>query len=199
MGFIPAIEGSIKNTGSARGSTVQDSGFSSFRNLEELEKKNQFSLMPDKRFESDSVAGTFSRSNFIYHKEGNYYICPANKRLDYVSSFKDKKGRLRYRYMNVSECAVCSYIGKCSKGEKKSISRDHNEEIAESMRNNLKKEENKKIYKKRAHCSECPTGHLKQNIKFKTVMRRGLDKIKMEMNLVFMLHNILKIGKKRYS
>lgn len=179
---------------------AQDSGFYSIQNLEELQKMGQFSLMPDKMFEADQEQkNRFARSNFCFDKEKNCYTCPIGIDLPNTSQYKDKNGRLRYRYENVYECARCSYFTSCSKGETKSISRDHNEGLKESMRENLLKEENKELYKKRAHSAESPTGHIKHNLKFKTLMRRGIEKVKMEVSLLLMLHNILKIGKKIFA
>ncbi|MCB1192508.1 MAG: transposase [Leptospiraceae bacterium] len=66
------------------------------------------------------------------------------------------------------ECSRCPHFYNCSNGDTKSISRDFNEELKEQMRNNLLQEEYKEVYKMRAHSAECPTGHIKHNLKFKT-------------------------------
>ena len=60
----------------------------------------------------------------------------------------------------------------------------------------LAKEKNKKMYALRAHCAESPYGQIKHNLKFRIFMRRGREKVRMEMAFFFMLHNILKIGNK---
>ena len=51
-----------------------------------------------------------------------------------------------------------------------------------------------KKYKKRAHAAESPYGHAKRNLKFIYVMRRGIKKVRMELALLFMLHNIMKVA-----
>ena len=66
--------------------------------------------------------------------------------------------------------------------------------MKERMREKFNKEENKERYKKRAHSSEAPYGHIKHNLKFRQVMRRGIEKVKMEMALLGILHNGLKKG-----
>ncbi len=198
--LLPIIQGARENTDDKHKLTAQDSGFSSIHNLEELEKIEQASLMPDKMFEADKeTKNPFARVHFIFDEEKNCYTCPVGTVLHYTSQYHDMDGRLRYRYENVYECARCSHFASCCKGERKSISRDHKEGLKETMRENLEKEENKELYKKRAHSAECPTGHIKHNLKFKTVMRRGIEKIKMEVSLLFTLHNILKIGNKIFA
>jgi hypothetical protein len=48
-------------------------------------------------------------------------------------------------------------------------------------------------YHKRAHSAGSPYGNVKGNLKFRSVMRRGIGKVCMEVALVFMLHNMLKL------
>ena len=67
------------------------------------------------------------------------------------------------------------------------------------MRKNIRKKKNKKKYNKRAHSAESPYGDIKHNKKYRIFMRRGLKKVKTEVSLVFMLHNIKKIGKSMYN
>lgn len=200
VALIPVLKGSQENTGRPHDISIHDSGFFSISNLEKLHVLNQFALMPDKMFDVDMrQTGKFARINFEYDKERNCYICPIGVTMNYTSQFHDKNGRLRFRYENPYACARCPHFKECSKGDTKSISRDSNEELKELMRDNLLQEKYKEVYKMRAHSAECPTGHIKQNLKFKTVLRRGIEKIKMEMSLLFSLHNILKIGKVKYA
>ena len=75
----------------------------------------------------------------------------------------------------------------------RNIYRDQNEEVKERMREKFEIEENKEFYKKRAHASESPYGHIKHNLKFRILMRRGISKVRMEMALLGMLHNGLSL------
>ena len=74
------------------------------------------------------------------------------------------------------------------------ILRDQNEEVQERMRERLGKEENRARYNLRGHAAESPFGNAKRNRKFTFVMRRGREKVMMEMALLFMLHNMMKIS-----
>ena len=49
-------------------------------------------------------------------------------------------------------------------------------------------------YAQRAHTAESPFGQVKGNLKFRQLMRRGREKVSMEVGLLFMLHNILKLA-----
>lgn len=144
IALLPAIDKSEENSGQKHKITVHDSGFSSIANLEKLKERGQDSLMPDKMQEAEAKqTGMFTRKNFIYNKEENYYTCPVGIRLEYTGSYHDPNGRQHYRYSNTYDCARCPHFRKCSKGDSKSISRDNNEELKESMREKLADEKNK--------------------------------------------------------
>ena len=72
--------------------------------------------------------------------------------------------------------------------------RDQNEEVRERMRDKLGKKRARRRYNKRAHAAESPFGNVKWNRKFRAVMRRGIEKVRMEAALLFMLHNMMKMA-----
>lgn len=63
------------------------------------------------------------------------------------------------------------------------------------MRQELLKPENKEVYKLRAHTAESPFGNIKHNLKYRILLRRGRERVKIEIGLLCILHNILKIAK----
>ena len=65
------------------------------------------------------------------------------------------------------------------------------------MREKLSKKRAQRRYHKRAHAAESPFGQVKGNLKFRGVMRRGVAKVRMEVALLFMLHNMLKMAAAR--
>ena len=73
--------------------------------------------------------------------------------------------------------------------------RDHNEGVRERVCTKLKSKGSERRYKKRAHAAESPFGNVKGNMKFRAVMRRGIEKVRMEVALLFMLHNIMKTAR----
>ncbi len=195
--LIPAIEASRETTQSRHEVVNADSGFSSVENLEKLREDRQNALIPDRRMEAESRGvtskGEYDRSRFSYDANEDMYICPEGKRLNHKSSSK-QNGRTYHLYYNQDACRSCKHRKKCTKGKHRTISRDENEAIKENMRTQLKNPENQELYKLRAHAIESPFGQIKHNLKYRIVMRRGRTKVLMELSLLGMLHNILKIG-----
>lgn len=198
--LMPAIEGSRETTRLQHEIVNADSGFSSVENLEKLQEDKQDALIPDRRMEAEnrgvSSKGDYDRSHFSYDAVNDMYICPQSKQLQYKSSSK-QNGRAYCLYYNQDACRSCKQRKKCTKGKYRTISRDENEAIKEEMRARLKEPENQKLYKLRAHAIESPFGQIKHNLKYRIVMRRGRKKVLMELSLLGMLHNILKIGNMR--
>jgi transposase len=195
--LMGAIEGSREKSGIKHKTVEADSGFASKDNYEILEQEGQEALIPDRRLEAEKrnevSRGEYDRSKFIYDDAGDIYICPQGKVLGKIGEARIK-GRRYYRYANALVCGECPFRDKCTKGKFRSIYRDQNEEVQERMRARLEEEGNRSRYNKRAHAAESPYGHAKRNLKFTHVMRRGIEKVRMEMALLFMLHNIMKVA-----
>ncbi len=195
--LFEVIEGSRESSGNKHKLVDADSGFSSKDNYERLEREDQEALIPDRRLEAElrgeGSRGEYDRSKFIYEERSDCYICPCGQLLSKIGEVTIK-GRRYSRYANASACGECEYRDKCTTGKFRSIYRDQNEEVTERMRAKLELEENRDRYNKRAHSAESPYGHVKWNLKFTHVMRRGIEKIRMEMALLFTLHNIMRVA-----
>ena len=195
--LVEAIEGSHDVTGKKHDVVDADSGFASRDNYERLEKEEQEALIPDARLEVEQKGGTskgeYDRSKFVYDERTDTYICPWGQVLSNRTEVTIK-GIQYYRYANASACKECEFRDQCTSGKFRSIHRDQKEEFQERMRAKLKSEENRIRYNKRAHSAESPYGHAKRNLKFTHVMRRGIEKVRMEMAMLFMLHNIMRVA-----
>jgi transposase len=191
-----SIEGSRANTNEDHRIVVADAGFSCIENLENLEAEKQMALIPDQRIELESHGGSYrgeyDRSKFRYIDKTDNYICPAGKKLKRVGTYRIN-GRPYHRYANPGACRLCACRPACTKASQRLIYRDQNEGVKEQMRHRLSLRRNKRIYNLRAHAAESPYGHVKRNLKFTFLMRRGIEKVKMEMALVFMLHNMMRL------
>jgi len=195
--LLGSVEGSRESSGTKHKTVDADSGFASKENYESLEQEGQEALIPDRRLEAEGrnevSRGEYDRSKFIYDESANVYICPQSKILRKMGE-ATIKGRRYHRYGNASACRHCELRDKCTNGKFRTIYRDQNEEVQELMRARLERVENRSRYNKRAHAAESPYGHAKRNLKFTHVMRRGIEKVRMEMAMLFMLHNIMKVA-----
>jgi len=126
------------------------------------------------------------RRDFTYHKDEDYYECPAGDKLLVVS--REKKSTI-YR---AKSCAGCPIASDCLSGKSKikQIHRDHREELAEKMGRKLQNDEAKFRMKKRATSVEPVFGNIKHNLGFRRFSLAGLVQVKGEFNLMCIAHNL---------
>jgi transposase len=195
--LLEAIEGSRQNTGEEHREVEADAGFASMDNYEQLEAQGQGALIPDRRLEVEQgqkrAKGEYDRGKFVYREQSDTYRCPLGKVLEKTGSVQ-ANGRIYDRYENARVCVKCSRRSACTKGKHRMIFRDRHEEVRDRMREKLSKKRAQRRYHKRAHAAESPFGQVKGNLKFRGVMRRGVAKVRMEVALLFMLHNMLKMA-----
>lgn len=198
--LMPVIEGSVKTTGMMHKYVPADAKFSGYDNYEKLAERGIDGYIPDirKDVEDKGLAAKreYDRSKFKYDSERDEYRCPRGEILRRKYKMKGSDGRQKVVYGNREVCRECVMKERCTRSKEggRKIIRDINEEIREAMRAKLDSKEGKEIYKQRAHTAEAPFGNVKHNLKFRHFMRRGVVKITMECALIFMLHNIIKLG-----
>jgi transposase len=193
-----SIEGSRATAAEGHRIVVADAGFASAENLEHLEADKQMALIPDRRMKLEAHGepskGEYDRSKFRYREKGDCYLCPQGKKLRRVGGYTIINGRPYLRYANLQGCRHCACRAECTPAPRRMIYRDQAEGLKEQMRHRLSLKRNKRIYNRRAHAAESPYGQAKRNLKFVCCMRRGIENVKMEMALVFMLHNMMRLN-----
>jgi transposase len=192
-----AIEGSRRTAGERHAEVEADAGFGSMENYEKLQAEGQEALIPDRRIDVElhgrTAKGDYDHCKFRFRASRDTYRCPCGQTLRNTGSVQIN-GRSYNRYENPRACAACASRGRCTKGTHRKVYRDHNEELREGMRAKLQRKSSRRRYNKRAHAAESPYGNLKCNLKFRGVMRRGIEKVRMEVALLFMLHNMMKMA-----
>jgi transposase len=190
------IKGSRANTAGGHTIVEADSGFASVENLERLEADKQMALIPDQRMkveaQGETSRGEYDRSKFRYRGKADCYVCPQGKKLKRVGRYTIN-GRPYLRYANPQACRQCTCKLECTPAPQRMIYRDQSEGLKEQMRHRLSLKRNQALYNRRAHPAESPYGHAKRNLRFICCMRRGIENVKMEMALVFMLHNMMRL------
>lgn len=136
-----------------------------------------------------------NRSDFTFNKEGDYYECPAGKRLCFERSYNRKgwKGRT----YKAEGCENCALKHKCLPENNESgvrrIHRDDRERYAEEMFNKIQSEQGRERLKIRSMTVEPAFGNLKENLGFRRFNLRGLNQVRGEFNLMCIAHNINKM------
>jgi len=186
-----------KNLGSLPKEASADAGYSSYENLEYAQQKGLDAYIPDDFFlaleKKDQSEKRYHKSNFQYDQTRDVYICPEGKDLKRYQEMRrlGKPPFIIYRGKACNECAVKE---KCTTGPARRITRDGRENLVEAMREKLRSEEGRKIYKKRLYTAEPVLGNMKWNRRRIMMSLRGLEKVRGEFSLMCLVHNVKKVA-----
>jgi hypothetical protein len=86
-------------------------------------------IIPDSNYKSRlgrTEKKRYETADFKYHEEGNYYECPAGKKLEYKGVSGPEWSRGKTYRAGVTDCRPCPCNGKCM-GHKKSLHKNPEE------------------------------------------------------------------------
>ncbi len=127
----------------------------------------------------------FRRSDFIYNKETDEYICPMGQ------SLKRWKGEMP-SYTNPSACKKCPNRDKCTKSVRgRVILRNEHEDCIESAKKRYK--DKYELYKLRQQIVEHPFGTIKRTLGFTYFLTRRLENVKTENFLHVITYNLKRV------
>ena len=189
----PLVDGAEHNTQEACENLLADSGFSSYENMEYLDQRGTTGYMPDQDMESLNKGTrknvSFHKSQFVYDKKQDRYLCPMEKPLLFRQGLSPTK-----RLYRGTECRLCAWRSECTKGKYRHVSQDQREYLQTLMRHRLQTPEGKHLYRKRAYLVEPVFGDLKHNRKCKDLLLRGKFKAYGEFLLMCITYNLRKIA-----
>jgi len=197
--FKQMVEQVERTLGALPREASADAGYSSYENLEYAQQKGLNAYMPDDFLEAldrkEEAEKRYHKSNFRYDQMRDIYICPEGRNLRRLQELK-REGKPPMIIYRGESCRGCAVRRKCTRGPARRISRDGRESLLEAMREKLRSDEGKQIYKKRAYTVEPVMGHMKWNRRKLMMSLRGLEKARGEFSLMCLVHNVKKIVKR---
>lgn len=147
--------------------------------------------IPYKR--SMTKKGFFRKYEYTYDEYYDCYICPNNKILNYSTTNRD--GYKEYK-SNPSDCKCCEFLSRCtnSKNSKKVIIRHIWEHYVEEANHLRHKSYVREVYKKRKETIERVFADAKEKHRMRYTKLKGLQKIRMEVSLIFSCMNLKKLA-----
>ena len=180
---------------------VADAGYGSYDNymfnikngIELVQKYNMYGKQDDKKFQKR----IYNAYNWKINEEG-YKVCPAGRAFS-VNLFDKYKDTLNDNlcisqiYVEPNECKECARKRDCTKGERRTTSKNAVlEELQGIVDKNLSTEQGKEMKRQRSIQVEGAFGVIKQDFKFTKFTRRGLKNVKTEFLLVCLGYNLRK-------
>ena len=177
-----------------------DNGYFSGPNLRYLEANGLDGYIPDCKQAGEMKGnkpkdGPYSKDKFDYDEETDQFVCPNGGILARKGEY-EYNGKPVYAYYGAN-CAECPFISECAgEGKTRVITSDGYEGERRRMAAKMHSEAGKETYKKRKEAVEWPFGNIKQNLKFREFLTRGIEKVRVEHNLVCTAHNLKVIWNK---
>jgi hypothetical protein len=142
------------------------------------------------------------KSQFPWLGEEQIYACPQGHRLVYEGSSRQKRSGtetvLLHRYRcPPRHCQECPLQTRCTSnpGAGRSISRGEHEDLIEALRKRMETPEAKALYRLRSQTVELVNADWKQHRRLRRFSGRGLRRVRGEVGLVVLAHNLLTLLK----
>jgi len=184
---------------------IADSIFGTAQNYELLEQKQINSYLKFPSFHAEQKQSykenQFLKDNFYYDPISDTYSCPNDELLTLRTTYTKTHPRTgyktefkQYECTNCSECVFYKQCCKSEKGANRTIKVDEKlEQYKVKARANLKSDQGIILRKKRSIEIESCFGDIKHNMGFRRFQVRGLQKVKTEISLIAMAHNLRKV------
>jgi transposase len=182
---------------------IADAGYGSEENYELLENKEieAYVKYPNFHKEQKKKHGNnpFHPDNLYYNSEDNFIVCPMGQRMEfqYHRKRKTQSGfEQKTSVYQAKNCEGCPLRGQCHKsGGNRKIELNHNLlRHKDIMRQRLLSDKGVKMRKIRPADTEPVFGNVKQNKNFRRLSLRGEEKVRVELGLIALAHNLAKVA-----
>jgi transposase len=187
---IKGLNENLNSEGLIVEQVLADTGYSSGQALKTLEENNITGYIPN--------FGQYKheREGFTYHKEGDYYSCPQNKKLAF-KKIKDNNGYAMKEYRSSRiDCGPCPLRESCiGKSFEKRIRETLDKPYYDKMHERLKTSYARKMKKLRQSTVEPVLGTLINFLAMKRVSTRGIKLANKCMLMAAIAYNLKKMMK----
>lgn len=188
--IIKGLKENLDDQGLLVEQIIADAGYSSGAALKALEENNITGYIPN--------FGKYKheREGFIYHKEGDYYTCSQNKKVEF-KKIKSNNGHLAKEYRTSrTDCGPCPFRTSCiGKSPEKKIVDTLDKPYYDKMHERLKGSYAKKMKKLRQSTVEPVLGTLINFLALKRVNTRGIKLANKCMLMAAIAYNLKKMLK----
>jgi hypothetical protein len=188
---LPKIIEGLKENLNSQGLIIEqvlaDTGYSSGEAIKALEQNNITGYIPNfGKYKSE-------REGFTYQKEGDYYTCPQNKKVEF-KKIKDNNGHLAKEYRtSQTDCGPCPLRTNCiGKSAEKRIVDTLDKPYYDKMHQRLQTSYAKKMKKLRQCTVEPVLGTLINFLGMKRINTRGIKLANKCMIMAAVAYNIKK-------
>jgi transposase len=185
--LVPMALTAQQAVGSDQIIAVADRGYFSGDQVLSCEGTGIAPVVPKTLTSSGAKRGFFTRQDFIYNTEHDYYTCPAGAKLTKCKRRADHTEDFDF-YRHLSACFTCSLKSRCTPTKLRRVKRWVNEDVLDRMQDRL--DRMPEAMGVRRQTVEHPFGTLKAWMGATHFLTRTLDKVRTEMSLHVLAYNL---------
>ena len=186
--FHPLYEETIKNNENVK-NVVADSAYKTPIIAKTVHSDNKELVSPYTRPKTNT--DYFKKGEFEYHKDEDFFTCPAGIVLSYRTT--NRNGYREYR-ADKKSCKDCPFKNQCTKSSNKTLTRHIHQKHIDLVESKRLSTFNKEIYKMRKETIERVFGDTKYKQSLGITTLRGLEKNQNRVLLLFACHNMKKMA-----
>lgn len=170
---------------------MMDSGYKTPAIARQILNDGKTPVLPYKR--PLTKKGFFKKYEYAYDEYYDCYVCPNNQVLSYATT--NKEGYREYKSKG-DICKACPYLFKCTESKNcvKVVIRHVWEDYIEQCEDIRHTPEYQALYKLRSQTIERVFADAKEKHHMRYTQYRGIQKIEMELNLLFASMNLKKMA-----
>jgi len=189
IGYLPS-----NAIGDATFGTEENYSFLDRHNIGNYLKYSSFHFDQTNKHQQDK----FSKDKFLYSPQTDTFQCPGSRTLYYQEEKESKTDNGYIGHIRIyacEDCSGCTFANQCKKGKaNRSIQVNATlDQYRSEAYSNLTSQQGIKLRKQRNTEPETVFGNIKWNLDFNRFGLRGKDKVNVEMGLISLAHNMIKI------
>ena len=171
---------------------LYDKGYHTGSEFKTAHKLNINTLVAIPNATTQAPDPAYNAENFIYHPEGDYYICPQHQFLTTTGKRHKADGYYFKRY-GTKACTSCRVKDACTKVPRGKVI--HRSEYQEYIEHNKEQVElNKELYKRRQAIVEHPYGTIKRQWGFSYIMtKKSTERASADVGFMMTAYNLRRI------
>ncbi len=188
--LIPMMEQAEEITGKRAEVTLADANFHSGANLEACAGRQQKIVMSEPR--ARDLEKPYHKDHFIYDADSDSYICPQGKILKFKRMSKYRSTPVREYSARGAICGQCSSFGLCTvnRSQGRSLQIGPQDTCLRCHREWMATKEAKDLYRKRKELPEPVFGIIKEQLRGRRFLLRGIANVRAEAALLAVAFNM---------
>ena len=191
--LVPMLEKSEESTGARVPITLADGGYHTAANLEAGARRGDVFVMPERYH--PGVQGPYFKDRFVYDATTDSYLCPQGQRLPFRGLRRNNgkmPGPFRVYRASRTVCRACPAYGVCTKDAHtgRALWIGPSDTLLRKHRRWMATEQAQTLYARRKGLIEPAFGIIKEQLRGRRFLLRGLDNVRAEFTMLATAFNL---------